>query len=57
MTFQILWPDRRVVSSETIAGWYADAVVNGDVAEGYTTPDEMAAALHDAGLIILKEVV
>ena len=56
MTFQILWPDRRVVSSETIAGWYADAVVNGDVAEGYTTPDEMAAALHDAGLIILKEV-
>ena len=54
-TYQILWPDYRVVPSETIVGWYADAVANGDAAEGCITPDEMAAALNQAGLITLKE--
>ena len=61
-TYQILlpgWPvapsNYRVVPSETIAGWYADAVCNGDVAEGCITHDEMATALHDVGLITLKE--
>ena len=61
-TYQILFPgfpvapsNYRAVPSETIVVWYAEAVCHGAVAEGCITPDEMAAALNQAGLITLKE--
>lgn len=52
----IIWPERRWVSRETIATWYADAVANQEVAPPFA-PDHdtaaQAAALDDAGKITL----
>lgn len=63
-TFPIIWPDQRRVSAAQIESWYGDADANGALcpADVYDhrdlrrapTPDEMAKALHNAGLITLS---
>jgi len=55
-TFTIIWPERRTVSAEQIASWYADAVDDGRVPLGEnraTTPRAMALVLEDIGFITL----
>lgn len=51
--FRIIWPDSKLVSAETITGWYSDAVANGDCDAGLTDVSDMALALDDAGLITI----
>ena len=54
--FQIIWPERRSVSTSQIEGWYDDAVANGEIDDDYLdaeTVDRKAAALDDAGIITL----
>jgi hypothetical protein len=57
MAFSILYPERRVVDSETILTWYQDALANGEVEDDFPTsptdPHWAALLLHEAGLITL----
>jgi hypothetical protein len=59
--FEILWPDHRLVSVDTINGWFADAVANGDIPGPLVnypdSPKFKALALHGVGLITLREKV
>jgi hypothetical protein len=53
MLYQILWPENRMVDEIVIAGWYSDAVMNGECEAGCTGSQDQANALSDAGLITL----
>jgi len=52
-TFQIIWPEKRVVSEDQIRTWYEDAVANEEATEGFTDPHNMALELDSQGLISL----
>lgn len=52
-TFLVIWPERREVTAEKIASWYADAADNKEVDGLETNALAQAKALHDAGLITL----
>lgn len=55
--FHVIWPENRVVTAETITGWYRDAVANEELSDdgyGKTDPVAQSLALHRAGLITLK---
>jgi hypothetical protein len=57
LIYRIIWPERRTVSADKIETWYSDALANNEIAEAYKaakTADDMAAALHDAGIITLS---
>jgi len=50
----IVYPERKFVSEETIAGWFADAVENREISPEYlgaTDLETMIRALNDAGII------
>ncbi len=56
MSFNLIYPEQRRVSDDTIRQWYADAVANNEIApeyKGFEKHDvmKMAAALSDAGII------
>lgn len=54
-SFRILWPENRAVSAETMRGWYADAVANGEVERtDCTDVRDMARELHMAGAVTLQ---
>lgn len=53
----IVWPERRAVSDEWIAMQYSDAVANGDCDAGMVSVGDMAAELHEAGLITLSRSI
>lgn len=57
MKFRLVFPEKRVVDSDVIAGWYSDAVANNEVdaVAGFVSVREKAAALDDAGLITVAE--
>ena len=51
-----IWPEERWVQRDQIMMWFADAVINQQIASerlGAQTPMEMAHALSDAGLITM----
>lgn len=53
--FRILWPENRAVSADTMRGWYADAVANGEVERtDCTDVRDMARELHMAGAFTLQ---
>ncbi len=55
--FRIIYPERRVVSSEQILTWYTDAVSNEEVEDlGACSAYQAAQALHEAGLITLTPI-
>ena len=50
----IVYPERRYVTEETIAGWFADAVENREISPEYLGAKDtatMVRALNDAGII------
>ena len=50
----IVYPERRFVTDEQMATWFADAVANQEIHPdhlGAKTPEAMALALSDAGFI------
>lgn len=54
MATYIIWPEEKYIDSDTIKGWYDDAVENGNIGIEYmnaNTEEEMARALDNAGLI------
>jgi hypothetical protein len=54
----IIWPEDRIVSDETIRGWFADAVEDKWVAPdrlGTKTVEGMAAVLQDIGFITIAK--
>jgi hypothetical protein len=52
--FHILYPERRVVTSERILTWYTDAVANEQIVDiGAISAHRAACRLHQAGLITL----
>lgn len=54
--FRLLYPERRIVSPETIMTWYIDAIANGQIEDlGATSAFLVAQALHEAGLITLAK--
>jgi hypothetical protein len=54
MTYEIVWPERRIVSAYQIRDWYLDAVGNGNVEKTKLTDiEDMAEEMHSAGLIML----
>lgn len=59
--FELLWPENKVVSEDTIIGWFFDAIKNDELDidciafNDIKTPQEMAYALHNAGLITLAK--
>jgi len=60
MAVRLVYPEKRVVSDETIAMWYADAVANNDIGPDYKGFEKheirnMASALMDAGIITVGE--
>lgn len=56
-TFRILYPERRVVSSEQVMTWYTDALANEEVEDlGPCSAHQAAQALHEAGLITLTPI-
>ncbi len=61
MAVRLVYPEKRVVSNETIAQWYRDAVANDEIAPDYLSTEkhptvrDMAAALMDAGIITVGE--
>jgi len=61
MQFEIIWPERRIVSEEKIRSWYADAIDNGQVLPDFfgfeKEPKGMAMALADAGIITIGQVL
>lgn len=55
-SYQIIWPERRMISERQIRVWYSDAVANGDAEEtNLTHPDEMAKELENIGIITLGD--
>lgn len=55
--FHIIWPEKRVVSDDTIEKWFADAVANDEIdlrTAGQTVLDH-ALALEDIGFITLGD--
>ena len=55
--FRIIYPESKLVSAETIKGWFADALLDGDIS---LDPAEIGSldplayqmeALEDAGLV------
>jgi hypothetical protein len=56
--FEIIWPEKKLVSAEKILGWYRDAVMNGEIdgPEDPTSASPVFAArmLDEAGLITLS---
>lgn len=60
MAVRLIYPERRVVSNETIATWYADAIANNEIGPDYKGFEKheirkMAMALSDAGKITVGE--
>lgn len=52
--FEIIWPEKRWVTTEQIKSWYEDAVANGEAEEiMLNDPEEMARELHSIGAITL----
>ena len=51
----IIYPERRWISEQKLASWYADAVANMEAEPGARTVREMAAALEDIGFITRAE--
>lgn len=54
--FNIVYPETRSVGEDTIRGWYADAVDNGEIEEADHEVDlfEAARLLDDAGIITVS---
>lgn len=54
--WNLVYPERRVVSEDTIETWYSDALANGEVEPTPTEPSvfEKAAALDDSGIITIS---
>ena len=51
---RIIWPEKRFVSDDTIAEWFADRVADNEIAPQYLgakDTETMARALEDAGII------
>jgi hypothetical protein len=51
---QIIWPEKRFVTEETIEGWFADAVADNEVSPddiSAKTPMDKARVLEDIGKI------
>jgi hypothetical protein len=52
--FEIIWPEKRVVSDATIKGWYYDLRADGDVeAVDHDNIEAMALELAEQGYITL----
>lgn len=55
-SYQIIWPERRMISERQIRVWYSDAVANGDAEEiSLTDPYDMAKELENIGIITLGD--
>jgi len=56
MTYYMIWPEKRFVRGAQIRSWYFDAVANKEIVPGTgASTDDMARALHNAGLITLAK--
>lgn len=54
----LLYPFKGFVSADKVAGWYSDAVANGEIADEYLhahDTETMARALSDAGHITVGQ--
>jgi hypothetical protein len=53
----IIWPERRMVPTETLRNWFSDAVANGeiDAEESDGTLYQMCRALESAGIVTLAD--
>jgi hypothetical protein len=54
--YELLYPERRSVTPETILTWASDAVANGEIDQAWDEGNarQAAAALHEAGIITLR---
>jgi len=46
-----LWPENRWVKEDTIRMWYADAVANGEIGEGFAKMVDIMEELQSAGFV------
>ncbi len=57
--FDLVYPDTRSVSEDTVRGWYADAVsdnefvktIRGEIEEGLTDIIDIIHAMEDIGVV------
>lgn len=52
--FEIIWPEKRVLSAEKLMAWAEDAYANGEIDVRPINASEAAEMLHQAGLITLR---
>ena len=55
MDFQILYPERRKVSEQTLMGWASDAFENGEIDHHPIDVFDAINMLSDAGIITMKK--